>query len=96
MVAGIRNIEKAISGNGEKNPSKSELKNIVIARKRIHLKRDLEKGTVIGENDIIALRPANGISPMKWNDVIGKTLRSDKNKFYRSEVHQHGHGLLQL
>lgn len=83
MVSGIRNIEKAISGNGEKKPSKSELKNISIARKSIHLNRSLKKGSVISEQDIIALRPATGISPMKWNDVIGKVLVNDKDKFYK-------------
>ncbi|MFK8060267.1 MAG: N-acetylneuraminate synthase [Polaribacter sp.] len=82
MVSSIRNIEQAISGNGEKKPSKSEIKNIVIARKSIHLKRDLKKGSVISEDDIIALRPASGISPMKWNDVIGKILLEDKKEFY--------------
>ena len=83
MVKSIRNIEKAISGSGEKKPSKSEIKNISIARKSIHLKRDLKNGSVISENDIIALRPANGISPMKWDEVIGKVLLKDKKEFYK-------------
>ena len=83
MVSGIRNIEKVISGNGEKKPSKSEIKNISVARKSIYLNKKINKGSVISEQDIIALRPATGISPMKWNDVIGKVLVSDKDKFYR-------------
>ncbi|WP_417857479.1 MULTISPECIES: N-acetylneuraminate synthase [Flavobacteriaceae] len=81
MVSAIRNIEKAISGNGEKKPSKSETKNLEIARKSIHLNRKLKKGCVISEDDIISLRPASGISPMKWNEVIGKVLLEDKNEY---------------
>ena len=82
MVNSIRNIEKALSGNGEKTPSQSEIKNILIARKSIHLKRNLIKGSIISEDDIIALRPATGISPMKWNDVLGKKILNDKKEFY--------------
>ncbi len=81
MVSSIRNIESAISGNGIKEPSKSELKNIAIARKSIHLKRDLKKGEVLSENDLISLRPGDGISSIHWEDVIGKQLLSDKSSF---------------
>jgi N-acetylneuraminate synthase/N,N'-diacetyllegionaminate synthase len=77
MVKAIRNTEKAISGNGLKKPSKSEIKNIEIARKSIHTLKALEKGVVISEKDIIPLRPGHGISPMKWNEVIGKKLKRD-------------------
>ena len=72
MVQSIRNIEKAISGDGIKKPSKSELKNKDIARKSLHLSRDIAKGTIIDELDLIPLRPGNGISPMEWDSIIGK------------------------
>ena len=78
MISAIRNVEKAMSGNGIKEPSKSELKNILIVRKSIHLNKNLSKGDVIKEKDIISLRPGNGISSISWNDVIGKTLVKDK------------------
>lgn len=81
MVEAIRNIEKAISGNGEKEPSKSEYKNIVIARKSIYLKKDLKAETIISENDIIALRPGDGISAIEWENVIGRKLKADKMQF---------------
>lgn len=81
MVKAIRNIEFAISGSGIKEPSESEVKNISIARKSIHLNSDLPKGHVIVDNDLIALRPGDGISPMKWNSIVGKKLVIDKNKF---------------
>jgi N,N'-diacetyllegionaminate synthase len=83
MVKGIRNIEKAISGNGRKEPSRSESKNIGIARKSIHLKRDLPEGHIIEEDDIIALRPGDGISAMEWNSVIGRKLRQDMPAFHK-------------
>lgn len=78
MVNAIRNIEKAISGNGLKEPSKSEKKNKSIARKSIHLKKNLKKGEVIKEDDLISLRPGDGISSIHWEDVIGKVLLLDK------------------
>lgn len=81
MVKAIRNIELATSGSGIKEPSESEVKNISIARKSIHLNSDLPEGHVITDKDLIALRPGDGISPMKWNSVVGKKLTTDKNKF---------------
>ena len=81
MVKAIRNIELAMSGDGIKNPSESETKNIMIARKSIHVLKDLTKGHVISEQDLIALRPGSGISPMEWEYVIGKRLSSDKKEF---------------
>jgi N,N'-diacetyllegionaminate synthase len=77
MVSAIRNVELAISGSGKKEPSNSEKKNIDIARKSIHLKRSLKKGDVIKEEDLIPLRPGKGISPMYWEDIIGKRSKYD-------------------
>jgi len=73
MVAGIRNIEKAL-GNGIKKPSKSEQKNIIVARKSLIAARKMEAGYVIQENDIVIKRPGNGISPMMINKIVGKKL----------------------
>ncbi|KDN55326.1 N-acetylneuraminate synthase [Flavobacterium seoulense] len=81
MVLAIRNIEKAISGDGEKVPSKSETKNIAIARKSIHLNKNLPKGHILTDDDLIPLRPGDGISPMEWEKVIGKKLIVDKIEF---------------
>ena len=81
MVSAIRNIELAISGDGLKKPSESESKNISIARKSIHLNKNLQKGHILTENDIVSLRPGDGISPMEWGNVIGKRLNCDKKKF---------------
>ena len=81
MVKAIRNIELAMSGNGGKVPSESEFKNIAIARKSLHIKRDLLKGHTITDEDLIPLRPGDGISPMEWENVIGKTLITNKLEF---------------
>jgi N-acetylneuraminate synthase/N,N'-diacetyllegionaminate synthase len=81
MVNAIRNIEKAISGNGVKEASSSERKNINIARKSIHLSRDLKLGSVITEKDIIPLRPGDGICTMNWEKIIGKTVNTDIKKY---------------
>ncbi|MFH6994887.1 N-acetylneuraminate synthase [Flavobacterium sp. FlaQc-48] len=81
MVKAIRNIELALSGDGEKVPSESETKNIAIARKSIFINRDLSKGHIITDDDIISLRPGDGISPMEWENVVGKKLVVDKKEF---------------
>lgn len=81
MVNSIRNIELAMEGTGEKKPSESETKNIAIARKSIHVNKKLTKGNIIAEDDIISLRPGHGISPMEWENVIGKRILVDKNEF---------------
>ena len=77
MVRGIRNIELAISGSGIKEPSESEKKNVTIARKSLHVKHDLKVGQVVKATDLIALRPAIGISPMDIDLVVGKVLVDD-------------------
>ena len=71
MVNAIRNIEKAISGDGTKHVSNSELKNIAIARKSIVAACNIKKGEVFTEDNLTAKRPGVGISPMRWEDVLG-------------------------
>jgi len=81
MVKAIRNIELALSGDGEKIPSESETKNIAIARKSIHLNKNLPKGHIITEEDITSLRPGDGISAMEWENIVGKKLVTDKKEY---------------
>ena len=80
MVQGIRNIEKAIGGTGVKEPSKSEQKNMAVARKSLHAARSLQRGCVIKQEDLIALRPGTGISPMEIDRIIGRVLVNDVEK----------------
>lgn len=70
MVQEIRNIERAM-GDGIKTPSPSEQKNIVIARKSIVARRQIKQGEVLSEDNMTTKRPGDGISPMKWFDIIG-------------------------
>ncbi len=81
MVKTIRNIELAMSGSGRKEPSNSERKNIGIVRKSIHLKTGVKKGEKILEANLIILRPGDAISPMLWNDIIGKKAVKDLAAF---------------
>jgi sialic acid synthase SpsE len=80
MVNSIRNIELAISGNGVKEASESEKKNINIARKSIHIKNDLTSGHIIKMEDLIMKRPADGISPMQLDQIVGKKTLADLKK----------------
>ena len=76
MVNAIRNIEKAM-GDGVKKPSTSETKNIPIARKSIVAKKTIKKGDIFTEVNLTVKRPGTGISPMEWDNVIGKVASSD-------------------
>lgn len=76
MVNSIRNIEKAF-GDGIKRPSKSEINNIEIARKSIVAKIKINKGEVFSEKNITTKRPALGISPMKWDEIIGSIAQKN-------------------
>ena len=77
MVQAIRNIEQAISGDGIKKPSKSEMKNIEIARKSIVAAVSISKGEIFTEHNLTVKRPGTGISPMKWDKVVGKVASRD-------------------
>ncbi len=76
MVDGIRKTEKAL-GNGIKTASPSEKKNIQIARKSIVARRNIEKGEILTEENLAVKRPGNGISPMRWYEVIGTNAIRD-------------------
>ena len=76
MVKSIRNIEKAL-GAAQKIPSEVEAKNKLVARKSIHLAKNLVKSHIITEADLIMKRPGDGISPMLMEQVIGKKLNAD-------------------
>lgn len=76
MVQNIRHIEKAL-GIGYKTPSPSEIKNKAVARKSIVAKKRIEAGDVFTEDNMTVKRPGSGISPMRWNEVLGtKAIRA--------------------
>jgi len=76
MIKAIRNIELAI-GNREKKLTESEMKNILIARKSIIANRNINKGEIFTEDSLTVKRPGNGISPMKWFEIIGQCAKRD-------------------
>ena len=77
MVIAIRNIEKAIGGSGLKEVSKSEVKNKPIARKSIVATKTIKKGDLFSAENLTVKRPGTGISPMQWDEVIGKIAKKD-------------------
>ena len=76
MVDAIRNIESAL-GDGKKKVTDSERSNIIVARKSIVAARAIKAGEVYTEENVTVKRPGNGISPMKWDDLLGKTAPRD-------------------
>ncbi len=76
MVRCIREIELAL-GNGIKQESESEKKNKAIARKSIVANRAIRAGERFSEENLQVKRPANGLSPMEWDNVIGKIAKKD-------------------
>ena len=76
MVTAIRKIETAL-GNGEKVVTESEKGNLAVARKSIVAKRGIKAGETFSDENITTKRPGNGISPMRWFEVLGKTAKRD-------------------
>ncbi len=83
MVTTIREIEnRIIRGEDiqkrlDKRPTESELKNIAIVRKSIVASRDIKEGEPFTEDNITTKRPGTGISPMKWDNVLGMKAKRD-------------------
>lgn len=71
MVTAIRNVEAAL-GNPEKMVTESEEKNKLLVRKSIVALKDIREGDFFSEENLTAKRPGNGISAMKWQEIIGK------------------------
>lgn len=72
MVAAIRNIEIAL-GNGIKRLTLSEAKNKSVARKSLVARQAIRAGEQFTAENIISKRPGTGISPMRWDEIIGRT-----------------------
>jgi N,N'-diacetyllegionaminate synthase len=70
MVRAIRNIELAL-GSSDKHVTDSERGNMAVARKSIVALRDIKEGEILTEENITTKRPGNGISPMRWHEILG-------------------------
>ncbi|MEZ4704592.1 MAG: N-acetylneuraminate synthase [Bdellovibrionota bacterium] len=71
MVSAIRICEQAL-GQYDKQPTKSEMKNITVARKSIVANSNIAEGDLFSSSNLTVKRPGTGISPMKWPMLIGK------------------------
>lgn len=76
MVAAIRNIETAL-GDGIKRLTSSEARNKLVARKSLVAKRAIKAGEMFSAENIITKRPGSGISPMRWDEVMGRAAPRD-------------------
>ena len=72
MVSAIRNIEQAL-GDGIKRPTPSEYKNRAIARKSLVAARPIAAGEFFSAANLTAKRPGTGVSPMRWDELIGRS-----------------------
>ncbi len=82
MVNAVRHVEAAM-GCGVKKVSPSEKPNIGAARKSIVARIPIKKGERFDEKNLTVKRPGTGISPMRWDDVLGKAARRN---FYQDEL----------
>ena len=76
LVEDVRRIE-IMSGSFKKTVTESEKKNKIVARKSIVAKRTIQAGETFTVENITCKRPGNGISPMDWYHVLGKTAEND-------------------
>lgn len=76
LVKSVRHVEQSL-GDGRKIVSKSEAKNMSIARKSIVTSRKIQQGDVFTEGNLTVKRPGTGISPMKWYEILGTVATKD-------------------
>jgi N,N'-diacetyllegionaminate synthase len=79
MISAIRNIEIAL-GSSIKKPTESETSNIQIARKSIVTKTKIKKGDTLNNKNLSTKRPGSGISPMRWDDIVGTKAKKNYNE----------------
>ncbi len=71
LIAGVRAVEASL-GDGIKRPVEAEHEIMTVARRSLFAARDIAAGTVVTEADLIALRPGDGMSPARMDDVVGR------------------------
>lgn len=75
MVQSIREVEQAISGDGRKVPSKSELKNKNVVRKVLVATTEIKMGEIFTSKNVSIKRAGQGLSPMRYWDIIGENAQ---------------------
>ena len=76
MVSAIRNIEIAL-GDGIKRLTPSEVRNKAVARKSLVASQKIKAGEIFNAQNITTKRPGSGISPMRWDEIIGRIAARD-------------------
>ena len=76
MIDGIRNVEEAL-GDGLKRFMPSEVNNRDVSRKSVVARLPIIAGQVLNEENLTTKRPGSGISPMDWDNLIGKKAHRD-------------------
>lgn len=79
LVKSIRHIEQAF-GDGKKQPTATEKQNMLVARKSIHVSKDMSQNALISASDLTMKRPGDGISPMQMETLVGKRMKNDLKK----------------
>ena len=76
MVKAIRNIE-VVLGDGIKRLTPSEVRNKPVVRKSLVASRRIKAGEVFTAENLTAKRPGTGISPMRWDEFMGRAALRD-------------------
>jgi N,N'-diacetyllegionaminate synthase len=76
LVKAIRNVEAAL-GNGIKRPTPSEIKNRPISRKSLVAAVPIARGEAFSALNMVAKRPGTGMSPMRWDEMLGRLAQRD-------------------
>lgn len=85
MVEAVRHVEAAL-GDGHKHLTESEAPNKTIARKSIVAARQIKAGEVFTEENLTTKRPGDGISPMRWHEILGQAAKRDFAEDEKIEV----------
>ena len=80
MVIAIRNIQRAIGSGIKQSASEREMKNRDIVRKSIVAARPIKAGELLTDENLTTKRPADGICPMRWQEVVGTIAKRDYNE----------------
>ena len=76
MVRAVRNTEEAL-GSPVKTPDDEERINKPIFRKSIVAAKEIKKGEKFTKDNITVKRPGYGMSPMRWDEIVGKKADRD-------------------
>lgn len=77
MISAIRHVSEAIAGDGQKLPVAAEQAISIVARKSIVAKRPIRAGERFTPENLTTMRPGTGISPMRWDEVVGMAATRD-------------------